>query len=381
MEKNAKAFKRLIERLYWKNFFNSSAIKKAAKLTTVCVISVSILLSTACGLKSKVNDIINNGVIDNNATNNENNQQTGGDNVVIETPEGSKVDISHFSQVLRTVLTDDYYRNLVNEGEAKKAFGFLASCSTANKYQAIPYRFLEDEGYNITAILNNEIACETDVFVINNELYIACRVENKASTPYYTHYVIKYSLSEQELKDLNFVFKELPDGANTYRTISYQAPFFIQELSNQKDAQVLSKNHITKDAEKSAEKFLQSKRLYSNGVPLDLSNFSNNISATYVKEDSKTNSSTFLFFNALSQSVEPIQKKYVAIITVTAIFGSMLQKNNGEDVYEGDVSNYILSNSVAEFENSQTRATFYNSYNSMLVDMLSNKYSSFYDFD
>lgn len=369
MEKNVKTLKSLRERFYRQNFFNSSGVKKVAKLTMMCVISVSILFSTACGLKSKVNDII-----DNNATNNENNQQTGGDNVVAETPEGGKVDISNFSQVLQTVLTDDYYRNLV---EIQKDSSRL-SCSTANKYQAIPYGFLEDEGYNITAIKNNEIACETDVFVINNELYIACRVENKTSTPYYTHYVIKYSLSEQELQDLNLVFREFPDGANTYRTISYQAPFFIQELSNQKDAQVLSKNHITKDGEKSAEENIQSKRPYNSGVQLDLSNFSNYISATYVKEDTETFSSTFLFFNAPVQATASIKKNYVAIVTVTA-GSSMLQKINGNDVYKGFVSNYVLSNNVTEFESSQTLATFYNSYESGFIDMLS--YSSFYDFN
>jgi len=375
MEENSTLFKKLRERLSWQNIVNNSAVKKVAKLTMAGVLSASILFSTACGL---INNKNNNNV--NNGNDNENTHQTGGNNVVVETPDGDKINISNFSQVLQTVLTDDYYKNLVNEGKAKQSAGILA-CSKANKYQAIPYGFLEDEGYNIAAIKNDQIACETDVFVINNELYIACRVENKASTPYYTHYVIKYNLSEQELDDLNFLFKELPDGANTYRTISFQAPLFIQELSNQKEAQVLSENHITKDAEKSAEQNIQSKKLSANGKLIDFSKFSNHISATYVKEDPETNSSTFLFMNEDSQASPAIVQGNVAILTSTAIFGSKLQQINGVNVYIYDFSPYILSDSVTEFENSITPATFYNSYDAAFVDMLSDKYSSFYELD
>ena len=201
------------------------------------------------------------------------------------------------SEILKTILYSDYYNGLIRKAKnsaANKNFDY----ETQNKYQAIPYGFLEDEGFDIDAIKEDRLKCETEVFLLDGELYLTCRVENKASTDYYTHFVIKYNLTEKELNDLNLLHKEYEEGSNQVRSVCFQAPFFIQQLSLDKEATKLSENNITKDAEKMAEKHIGNKM--DNNKHIDLSDFSTHISATYVKEfieeDNIATSQTYIFW-------------------------------------------------------------------------------------
>ena len=352
---------KLRERLSWQNIQNNAIVKKVGKFTITTALIFSLLFTTSCGNT--------NGTTPGGTTNDDTHISD-----TIETPSGDSIDISEYSEILKTILTSDYYNNLIKDGKIAQTTG-NHSCRTSNKFQAIPYGFLEDEGYDIDAIKNDELKCETDIFVLDGELYIACRVENKANIDYYTHYVIKYSLTEKELSDLNLTHQQLSEGGNTTRTVSFQAPFFIQELSMQKNATILSKAHITKDSEKQMEINLQNK--LNNNSRVDLSDFSNTISVTYLKDIPETVSSTFLFFNKSSQSSKAIQNKFIAIITVTANTHT-LKDVNGVKVYNGDVPTYVLKTSAEEYANSKRTATFYNTDTSSFIDMLTPKYSSYY---
>ncbi len=157
-------------------------------------------------------------------------------------------DYSKYSQTLQNVLTDQYYRDLIITDEVvSKDYGNLHSYDN-NKYKAIPYGFLEEEGYNIETIKKNIVDAESNMYTIGNDLFVELRVETRASTNYYTHYVVKYTLTEQEINEIDSLFVPVYNSRFSTRVTNYQAPFFVQEISYQKQATMLSKMHMTKDA-------------------------------------------------------------------------------------------------------------------------------------
>ena len=97
----------------------------------------------------------------------------------------------------------------------------------SNKIYAIPYGYIESIGIDTTPIKNDEVEAYATTYIKDDEpnyLYVYARVENNDSTPYYTCYNLKYSISDQNKEE----YEMLHEG----RYI--QAPLFVQELSNQK---------------------------------------------------------------------------------------------------------------------------------------------------
>lgn len=171
----------------------------------------------------------------------------------------------NYSQTLQTVLTGKYYTDLIlSDRVASKDYGNQLSFDN-NQYKAIPYGFLEDEGYNIELVKNNVVDAESNMYTIGNDLFVELRIETKASTNYYTHYVIKYTLTEQEITELDLLFVPRYNSRFDTRVTNYQAPFFIQEVSYQKEATMLSKMYMTKDAVEAVEDYFDRNKYNSNG--------------------------------------------------------------------------------------------------------------------
>ncbi len=160
-------------------------------------------------------------------------------------------DYSKYSQILQNVLTDQYYKNLIiTDKFGSKDYGNKNSYAH-QKFKAIPYGFLEDEGYDAEKIKDrgNNIHVDSNMYTIGNDLFIELTVETKASTNYYTQYIVKYNLTNQELKELNALFVNVrSDRHKDCKVTNYQAPFFVQELSYHKNAELISKMNITHSA-------------------------------------------------------------------------------------------------------------------------------------
>ena len=176
----------------------------------------------------------------------------GGNNSNTQTPDYSK-----YSQILQNVLTDKYYKNLINDDMSysfKRAFNHPS-------YQPIPYGFLEDEGFDINKFKNKNLSCTSELYSINNDLYIEVKAENESSTNYLTNYVLKYSLTDKELGELKKLFTSVDFylGEATY----YQASFFVQELSYLKDPEIISTAYLTKFANISAREHFDAKKYLS----------------------------------------------------------------------------------------------------------------------
>lgn len=185
-----------------------------ATITALC----NLLGFTACDLSNS----------DNNQTGN-----SQGAEQPNETTGTTNSNLSQYSQILQTVLTDSHYTNLINE-----YFGSYNYEGPENKHTSIPYAFLEKQGHDINSIKTDQLKCITDAYIKNdnkNELYVTVRVENKNNLGnYYTNYVLSYNLTEKEYNDLYMLHK------GRYREASY----FIQELSKVKIPTVKSSVNI-----------------------------------------------------------------------------------------------------------------------------------------
>jgi len=154
-------------------------------------------------------------------------------------------DYSGFSQILQNVIKGSYYANLIVDQQAWDGGITNAPAYENAKYNAIPYGFLETEGFDIDKIKNNQVASKSDMYSIGNDLYIELRIETKASKNYYTNYLLKYALSTQEMSELKVLFTQIGSGRKKTFT---QAPLFVQELSYLKTPEVISKAHISVDS-------------------------------------------------------------------------------------------------------------------------------------
>lgn len=193
-------------------------MKKPHKLLSLlcCVLSVGIVTFSACGLltPSQETPSNNNGSVNNTGNNSTENN-------------------TNYSKILDTVVNDEYYCKLVDgakNGTVDTNSGY---------FDPHPYGFLDDEGYDIAKIKNGTLECLSNSYLANDGYYIQTMVEHKNSTAdYYGCYILKYSLSDTEKAELDDMFT---DGY-------IQAPLYIQEISNQKTAEVVSEAYISKTA-------------------------------------------------------------------------------------------------------------------------------------
>jgi len=213
------------------------------------------------------------------------NTSGGNNNGGTQTPDYSK-----HSQILQNVLTDPYYSSLI----AMDKYHYDTTRTNLHlknpKYNAIPYGFLENEGYDIDYIKSNKVNSISDMFLDGNSLYLAIRIETKATQNYYTNYVLKYNLTNQEIKEMNVLFSQLTlKGKTTY----IQAPFFIQEMSYLKTPEVVNKSYITVDGIKVIETAANNQKWLTNDNAVALLNASineyNNSTHTYIIYESLLN--------------------------------------------------------------------------------------------
>jgi len=195
----------------------------------------------------------------------------GGDNGGTQDPgnnnggnSGSQTpDYSKYSQILQNVLTDPYYLDLESMEIADKKIGSGRYSFNNPKFMALPYGFLEDEGYDIEQIKKSNLYAKSEVYVKNNDLFIELRAETKTGANFYkenssylTNYLIKYTLTDQEMKEVKALHQPLdPFSKKTY----LQAPMFIQELSYLKNPEIISKAYITESSLDAFEQYCNDK--------------------------------------------------------------------------------------------------------------------------
>lgn len=155
-----------------------------------------------------------------------NNQTDSSPTTGIVTPDPNN---NKYSSIMQEVLSGNTYQQLIQ----KKREGVI----TKNELSPIPYHFLSSHGHDIAKIKSDELRCEVDTYLKDDDktkLYVSVKVENPGHS--LTNYLLTYILTEQEYKEYRMLHKG--------RYI--QTPFYIQELDNQKTANLLSTISINK---------------------------------------------------------------------------------------------------------------------------------------
>lgn len=163
------------------------------------------------------------------ACNEPQNDGDGGDNPSTEEPP------SQYSVVLQNLLEDEYYDDLIARAKSDN------SLYNTGYFYPLPYSFLEDEGYDIEQIKQGTLKSQISAYTYKddaNSLYMAVGVETKASKPYYTQYILKYNLTQQEMADYQMLH------AGYY----IQAVFINDAISEYKTPTIVVKNKITVEA-------------------------------------------------------------------------------------------------------------------------------------
>lgn len=219
-------FKRLIAR------FHSTKI--AQKLTSLVVASSLVVSLGACTneIQDNIQNNNNNDITNNEVENEQNNNENNSNNNVNE-----DIDVSGYSEILQHVLTDPYYTFLLSQtGDDDPTISY-----GTNHFAPLPYSFLEDEGFDIESIKTGKLSYTSSAYVLTespNDLYMMIGVETNGETPYYSQYILKYTLTNQEMRDYNMI----------YKGNFIQAPLMNQAISDLKTPTVVNESKITVEA-------------------------------------------------------------------------------------------------------------------------------------
>lgn len=146
---------------------------------------------------------------------------------VTDGDDGEK-DSKEYCQILQTVLTGDYYNNLI---DSQQYLHF-----NSPEFNPAPFKFLEQRGHNMDSIKKGTLMCDTYIYFVENNknnLYMSVKTDNSAGD--ITNYVLKYNITNKEYEDLKMLY----DGNYI------QAPLFIQEMDNQKTPTIESCVSVT----------------------------------------------------------------------------------------------------------------------------------------
>lgn len=236
---------------------------KMASLAMASALTMSTVSLTSCKNtnENNSNSNINNSqeYPDNSSSSSNNENSSSGNNG------GGSVDYSQFSETFKNVLNSAEYNDWIYLDENtvlpdKKSLAYENPI-----FNALPYGFLEDEGFNIKKIKQGKLYSKADLYIKDNEdaLYIELRAEIEASTNYLANYILKYPLTKQEVKEIKILFTSLGTSS---KTTYHQAPFFVQELSYLKEPVVISKAYATKDALNAFENYADNKKFISSAT-------------------------------------------------------------------------------------------------------------------
>lgn len=245
-----------------------------------------------------------------------------------------------YSDLLKSVLTSDYYNTLISNANKN-----LDLYETAY-FDPHPYSFLDKQGYDIAKIKDGELSCTTRAFVLDSEpnnLYIATYVETKATIPYYTEYMLKYTLTDEEMEDYDMLHDK-----------KYIQAFFINDaISNKKTPTVVSQSRCTVEAHNGLQTNLEMLKSVKNLLD-------DNPLSTILFKDFDKNSGTFnvYIFSGLSPYNTIKYNRKMALIPLKE--GSMLIENDDNETFMlpyvwsqfklGDNFSSVISNSTTAYD-------------------------------
>lgn len=349
----------LIQKLTEKLKNTNESTKKRIMATTL---ALTLTILTAVGLAGCANNSDSSTKPGTTITN------PSGDNGNTDSNDNNKNDnkYENCSESLKKVMTDKYYRNLIKTSESY-VNDALQVCHARddNRYMALPFGFLEEQGYDISKIKDNVTKCYSQMYTDNNDLHIELRVlkngySDKRYMKYYTCYDLKYTLTNQELNELNALFTQVYPRNCSYKGCPityYEAPLFVQELSYNKTPEVLSVAHIEINTLNTAERAFKRDKITSDGY-----HFITYKGPTYTNTVNKLTQHTFLSHKDLD-AVQCIKKNgQISIITLLTLGTAIRVVDSDEVLYSPDsIDGFTLREQFKEtYQNSFRDVTIYN---------------------
>lgn len=171
---------------------------------------------------------------------------------------------SQYSQLLQNVLNNEEYKDLTDRSINEDDYD--APIHTKSYLAQHPYAFLEDQGFDVDAIKNSDFKdSRTLSYVLEDEpnnLYILTRIlQNKDDVSYYHCFLIKYTLSDQEMADYHCVYEDTLMERNPVLIESGVAArcFMNNEISKMKTPTIVAESKVTVEAYESLTKSILGK--------------------------------------------------------------------------------------------------------------------------
>lgn len=143
-----------------------------------------------------------------------------------------------YSELLEEVLNDPYYTQCISKAMKNPEYRKSAV------FDSHPYAFLESQGYDVNAIMNGEQECRTVSYELEqepNNLYMFVRVVDGDA---YCYYLLKYKLTEQEMKDYKTMHLFYIENG-LYRC-HFSAFFLNDKISELKTPEIVGTSKIVK---------------------------------------------------------------------------------------------------------------------------------------
>lgn len=249
--------------------------------------AILILGMLATGCSNLTGDEPNDDPTNNSQTDPGNGKENGGQNDKYK----------DYSDLFRYIKNNEYYQSEIARLK-EVSIDPINIATELNKtlYHCIPFTFLKNEGYNIDALKNSNAYIRCSSFIKENEpnnLYMLISIlhENE-STPYYDHYCIRYTLTDQEIQEYPQYF---PTNAYTY-----EGCFINDAISATKDVTIISKAKMSEEAKDNIESFITAniRNKFPNAdcgsIALKSVDIENNTFEVYAFADRNNRDSTFV---------------------------------------------------------------------------------------
>lgn len=151
--------------------------------------------------------------------------------------------LSKYSPLLQSILTNEEYNELI-----KLAHNTNPKLLQTGEFEPHPYAFLEEEGFDIEAIKKGDDLCRTVSYVLTNDdtsLYMHTQVD---CGDYYETFLLKYQLTEQEMKDYHLTHT---GGGNVNVPYYIQCVFMNREIAATRDPEVVGTSKMAKESHES----------------------------------------------------------------------------------------------------------------------------------
>lgn len=253
---------------------------------------------------------------------------------------------SNYSDFVNNILNNSEYNSLISKAK-----------NNSNLYDTAyfdphPYAFLESKGHDVSAIKNGSLDCTTKAFVKEDEpnnLYIATYVETNASTPYYTEYMLRYTLTDKEMED----YEMLHDGNYI------QSAFANDQISKDKTATVISEVKMTVEAHEGLVENLAGSNQVKNNIGNASKGYPIDIMLKEFDEDTQT-FSAYVFSDASSDRKSVFSDEHISIANLE--YGCQKLTINNSIFYGPYVNGYyaISSDYAQVFNDNLSTITIYN---------------------